>query len=197
MKIKFLFTMILIGFIAMCIINNKLYAQNEVVIEVMNPEYLKPVNESDNVEIGGQASIDDILKKLRYYYASRNFDEAITLCEAVLKATDDKNVIAIINYTLSANYLEKGIKAHTVDKDDTFYKLSIQYAKKSLEVYPDNWRALGNIGSVYFNMKDYKQAIYYFSEAKKYLTETNPSYLALEHQIIIAEEMNKRHNENK
>jgi len=197
MKIKFLFTMILIGFIAMYIINNKLYAQNEVVIEVMNPEYLKPVNESDNVEIAGQATLEDILKKLQYYYASHEFDEAIALCEAVLKTTDDKNVIAIINFSLSSNYLEKGIKAYMVDKDDTFFKLSIQYAKKNLEVYPDNWQALGNIGSAYFNMKDCKQAIYYFSEAKKYLSETNPSYSALEYHLILAEEMNKRHNENK
>jgi len=47
--------MILISILATCIINSKLYAQNEVVIEVVNPEYSKPVNESDNVEIGGQA----------------------------------------------------------------------------------------------------------------------------------------------
>ena len=192
MKVKSLFTMVLIGSLAVSIINSKLYAQDQATIEILNPEYTKPVNENDNIEIGEQATLEDILKKINYYYTSRNFDEAITLCEAALKATDDKHIIAIINFSLSSNYLEKGIKAYSMNNDDSFYKLSIQCAKKNLEVFPDNWQALGNLGSVYLNMGDYEQAVYYFSEAKRYLDNTNPSYSALEQSIILAEEMSKR-----
>lgn len=57
---------------------------------------------------------------------------------------------------------------------------------------PENWQALANIGGVYFNMKDWKQAAYYFSEAEKYLDKNDPNYAAVELQRGLSEEMSGR-----
>ena len=166
--------------------------KESVVIDISNPEYAKPPNTNDNVEINTETNIDDILKKVNYYYATHDFDKAIELCEAALKRTDDKISIAKIEFSLSSNYLEKGIEAYRNNKDDSFYKLSIQYAKKCLEIFPGNWQALANIGSVYLNMGDYKQSAFYFSEAKKYVDKNSPNYEALEVHRTLAEEMSKK-----
>jgi tetratricopeptide (TPR) repeat protein len=114
------------------------------------------------------------------------------LLGAALKKTTDRELIAKINYSLSSNYFEKGIEIYNRDKDDSFYKLSIQYAKKCLEVIPNCWQALFNIGGVYLNMRDWKQAIFYLSEAEKYLDKNNPNYAAVEVERNLAEEMSKR-----
>ncbi len=192
MNRKSLLAIMLICFLSMIIVDSKLYAQDQTVIDVLNPGYIKPPNENNNIEITEESSLEDILKKLDYYYANHNFDKAIVLCEAVLKNTDNKQLIAIINYSLSSNYLEKGIDAYLTDNNDSFYKLSIQYAKRVLEVFPNNWQALGNIGTVYLNMGNYKQAFYYFSEAKKYLDSTDPNYASMEHNVNIAKEMSTK-----
>ena len=160
-------------------------------IEIFNPEYAKPANVNDNVDINAESSVEDIFKKVNYYYANQNFDKAIELLEMALKKTSDRELVAKINFGLSSNYLEKGIEAYKVNKDESFYKLSIQFAKKSLEVIPDNWQALANLGSVYLNMGDYKQAVFYFLEAEKYLDKNNPNYAALEYHRNLAEEMGK------
>lgn len=159
-----------------------------VTVEILNPEYVKPPKIEDNIEINSESTLEEILKKTNYYYSIHDFDKAIELCELALKKTNDRNIIARINFSLSSNYLEKGIEAYERNKDDSFYKLSIQSAKKYLEVDPHSWQALGNIGSAYFNMGDWKQAIFYFSEAEKYLDKSNPNYAAIEVTRSIAEE---------
>lgn len=161
-------------------------------IEILNPEYTKPPNINDNVEINTESTLEDILKKVNYCYSTRDFDKAIELCELALKKTNDKNAIAIINFSLSSNYLEKGIEAYGKNKDDSYYKLSIEFANKNLEVFPYNWQALGNLGAVYLNMGDYKQATFYFSQAEKYLDKNDPNYASIEYQRNLAEEMSKR-----
>ncbi|MDD4909239.1 MAG: hypothetical protein PHR44_00970 [Candidatus Omnitrophica bacterium] len=168
------------------------YAQEESIeLEIINPEYMKSPDESDNVEIGEEATIEDILKKVNYYYANRDFDKAIELAEAAVKATDDPDIIAMLSFSLSSNYLEKGIEPYKQNKDDTFYKLSIEYAKKVLEQMSYNWQALGNIGSAYLNMGDYAQAASYFAQAEKYLDETDPNYASIQYHRKVAEEMQK------
>ncbi|MFH0839241.1 MAG: hypothetical protein V1893_03545 [Candidatus Omnitrophota bacterium] len=161
-------------------------------IEIMNSEYTKPPDVNDNVEITSESNVENILKKVDYYYASRDFDKAIELCELALKRTNDRNLIAMINFSLSSNYLEKGIEAYRRNKDDSFYKLSIQCAKKCLEVFPNTWQALGNIGSAYLNMEDYKQSAFYFSEAEKYLDKNSPIYAEIELHRKLAEEMSRK-----
>lgn len=192
LKNKSLFIMIPTGFLLLFIVGSNLSAQDQTVIEILNPGYTKPPDENNNVEFTDKSTVEDVLKKIEYYYANHDFDKAIALCEAVLKNTDNKQLIALINYDLSANYLEKGIEPYLNNKDDTFYRLSIECAKKTLEVFPDYWQALANIGSVYLNMGDYKQAVHYYSEAKKYLDSNSPNYASLEQHINIAEEMIKR-----
>ncbi len=162
-----------------------------VVVEIVNPEYAKAPNPNENIEIDQNSSVEDILKKVNYYYASRDYDKAIELCKVALKKTDDRNLIAAINFSLSSNYLEKGIIAYRQSGDDSFYKLSIEYAKKTLEVFPYSWQTLGNLGSLYTNMKDYKQAVFYLSEAEKYIDKNNPNYAALVTARVFAEEMGK------
>ena len=160
-------------------------------IEILNPEYTKPANVNDNVDINTESSVEDILKKVEYYYANQNFDKAIELLEIALQKTSDRELVAKINFSLSSNYLEKGTESYRLNKDESFYKLSIQFAKKSLEVIPDNWQALANMGSIYLNMGDYKQAASYFLEAEKYVDKNDPNYAALEYHRNLAEEMGK------
>jgi tetratricopeptide (TPR) repeat protein len=162
-----------------------------VTAEILNPEYIKPPNINDNVEINAGATVEDILKKVNYYYATHDWDKAIELCKLALEKTNDEYLIAKINFALSSNYLQKGNEAYGKNKDDSFYKLSIQFAKRSLEVIPDSWQALGNLGSVYLNMGDYKQAIFYDSEAEKYLDKNNPNYAAIEYHRSLAEKLSK------
>ena len=163
-----------------------------IVIDISNPEYVKPPRPEDNIAINSESTVEELLKKTNYYYSIHNFDQAIELCELALKKTSDKNLIAEINFSLSSNYLEKGIEAYKRNKDDSFYKLSIQSAKKCLEVISDSWQALGNIGAVYMNMRDWKQAIYYFSEAEKYMNKNDPNYASMEFQRNLCEEMSKK-----
>ena len=188
MKIKYLLMAVLTISFFMFIGGSKLYAQDEIVIEFFNPEYMKPPDESQNVEITDEASIEDILNKIEYYYSVRDHDKAIKLCNHALSKTNDKFIIARINFSLSSNYIEKGI----INKDNRYYELAIQSAKKSLDVFPDNWQVLGNIGTAYMNMGNYEQAVYYFSQAKKYLDPNNPNYPVLEQMLIVSEEMSKK-----
>lgn len=181
-------------FFITCANNSILFAEEKgktVAIEILNPKYTKPANINDNVEINTESTIEDIFKKINYYYATHDWDKAIELCELALKKTDDRNFIANINFSLSSHYLQKGNEAYQNNKDDSFYKLSIQYAKKCLESIPNSWQALANIGSVYLNTGDYKQAIFYFSEAEKYLDKNDPNYVALEIHRNMAEELDK------
>ncbi|MDO8662881.1 MAG: hypothetical protein Q7K98_06660 [Candidatus Omnitrophota bacterium] len=161
-------------------------------IEILNPEYAKPPNKDDNVEITAESTVEEILKKINYYYSVHNFDKAIELCELALKKTNDINDVARINFSLSSNYLEKGIEAYEKNKDDSFYKLSIQAAKKLLEVVPHSWQGLGNIGVVYMNMSNWRQASYYFSEAEKYMDKNDPNYASMEIERNLCEKMEKR-----
>jgi tetratricopeptide (TPR) repeat protein len=155
-------------------------------LDILNPEYAKPPNEDDNVEIVAESTVEDILKKTGYYYSIHDFDKAIELGEMALKKTSDSRLIAAVHFSLSSNYLEKGIREYKRNKDDSYYKKSIHYAKKYLEVDPYSWQALANVGSAYFNMRDWSQAIFYFSEAEKYLDKRNPNYAAIETTRIIA-----------
>lgn len=158
-------------------------------LEILNTEYTKPPNPDDNVEINSESAIPEIMKKVNYYYSTHDFDKAIELCKLALTKTDDRFTIALINYSLSANYLEKGIKPYTETKDDTFYKLSIESAKKCLEVIPDSWQSLANIGAVYLNMGQAKEAVFYYTQAQKYLDKNSPIYQEIELTRQLAEKM--------
>jgi tetratricopeptide (TPR) repeat protein len=160
-------------------------------VEIINPEYAKPPDQKDNLEITPDSSLEDILKKINYFYASHEWDKAIELGKIALTKTSDREAIGNINFSLSSNYLEKGIEPYIKNRDDSFYKLSIEYARKALEVFPESWQILGNLGSVYLNMRDWKQAAYYFSEAEKYMEKNNSSYAAIETSRILAEKMGK------
>ncbi len=164
----------------------------KATIEILNPEYTKPPNETDNIEIAPESTADDLMRKVNYCYATRDFDKAIELCQSALKKTSDPILIARLNFSLSSHYLEKGIQPYLDNKDDRFYQLSIQHAKKSLEDLPDNWKALGNLGAVSMNMGNFEQAVFYFSEAKKHLNKDDPSYSDIEFHRALAEKMSKK-----
>ena len=166
--------------------------KKSMVVEILNPGYAKPPDKEEDIEINSESTVREILTKTNYYYATHNFDKAIELGEMALKKTSDRKLIAEIQYSLSSNYLEKGIEAYMNNKDDSFYKISLQYSRKVLEVIPNSWQVFSNIGTVYFNMKDWKQAIYYFSEAEKYLNKNDPGYVAIEVSRKIAEDMISR-----
>lgn len=163
--------------------------KESVIVEILNPGYAKPPNIKDNIEINSGSTVKEILKKTNYYYSIHDFDKAIELGEMALKKTNDRKLIAAINFSLSSNYLEKGTEAYGRNGDNSFYKLSIQFSRKVLEEIPDSWQALSNIGTVYFNTKNWEPAIFYLSEAEKYLNKNNPSYAAIAAARSIAERM--------
>lgn len=143
----------------------------------------------DKVDIAAESSVEDILKKADYYYSIKDFDKAIQLCETALKKTDDPDLIAKINLSLGSSYLEKGKAAYNNNKDESLLKLSIQCAKKYLENDPYSARALYIIAFAYFEMQDWKQTVFYFSEAEKFADPSNTEYLAtIENSRKIAEE---------
>lgn len=160
-------------------------------LEILNPEYTKPPNFDDNVEITDASSAEDILKSVNFNYSLHNFDKAIELCKLALSRTSDVTLIARINFSLSLNYLEKGIEAFKVKNDYSYYKLSIEHAKKCLEVIPDNWQALVNIGTVYLNTREWDKAISYFDQALKYMDGSEPDYASIEFERNLALKMKK------
>jgi tetratricopeptide (TPR) repeat protein len=162
------------------------------ILEILNSEYTKAPDENDNIEVTDASTAEDILKKINYFYANHEFDKAIELAESTLKNTSDRVIIARLYFSLSSNYLEKGIDPYLKNKDVTFYNKSLDAAKKSLEVFPDNWQILGNIGAVYLNMGDWKQAVSYYTEAQKHLDSNDPHYKEIDTEIAAAEEMIKR-----
>lgn len=163
-------------------------SKESVVPDISNAESAKSSNRVDNVDITAESTVEDMLMKADYCYSIKDFDKAIKLCEAALKKTDDKNLITKINLSLSSNYLEKGREAYKINKDDSFYKLSIQSAKKYLEADPYSCLALSNIGFAYFEMQDWKQAVFYFTEVENYVDKSDPSNAAIETARSTAEE---------
>lgn len=141
-----------------------------------------------------KTTAEDILRDALREYAKHDFDTAIELCESALKKTEDRTLIGQINYALSSSYLEKGIPEYKQTGKDTFFNLAIEHAQKVLEVFPESWQALANLGSVFFNMKDWERAIPYLLEAQRFLDETDPNYQALELQYQFASEMLKKNN---
>ncbi len=163
-----------------------------VVLDIPNPEYLKPPKEEENIKIDSESTVSEMLKKINYYYASRDFDKAIELGQLALTKTTDPLLITEIQFSLSSNYLEKGIQAYGDNKDDSFYKLSIEFSKKVLEKITDSWQVYNNIAAVYFNTRDWKQAKFYYSQAEKYLDKRDPNYAVIRAEREIAEDMLSR-----
>lgn len=166
-------------------------SKEKVLIKIPNPGYLKPPNKEEDIEINSESTVREILTKTNYYYSVHDFDKAIELCELALKKTNDQRLLTEIYYSLSSNYLEKGINAHMKNKDDSFYELSLRFSRKVLEVLPNSWQALANIGSVYLNTRNWGEAVRYYSEAEKYLDKRDPNYAIIETERKIAEGMSK------
>ncbi|MBU2103044.1 MAG: hypothetical protein ABH865_01830 [Candidatus Omnitrophota bacterium] len=163
-----------------------------LVIDIVNSEYMKAPNINDNIEITDTSTVEDIFKKINYHYANREFDKAIELCELALTKTNDRELTARIYFSLSSHYLEKGIQPYLKNKDDSFYKKSLEFAKKSLEVFSTNWQVLANMGAVYLNMGDWKQAAFYYLEAEKCLNKDDPHYGEIKSMRVLAETQSKK-----
>lgn len=95
------------------------------------------------------------------------FDKSIESYNKALSEAADKKLKAEILLGLSSSYLEKGIAPFSKNKDDSFYKKSIEYANECLKIMPDQWQALGNIGTIYMNMCDHEKADFYFKKSVK------------------------------
>lgn len=163
---------------------------SQLTLEITNPEYSRPPEISDNLKITAESSIEDVLRKADFHYATHNHEQAIALLERASKMTDDKTILSDIYGALSSNYLEKAL----VRENTVYYESSIRFAKKSLEITPNNWQVLANLGSIYANTGDHKQAIFYFSEAQKYVNKNDPNYEALEYHRRLSEEIYKKGN---
>jgi tetratricopeptide (TPR) repeat protein len=120
------------------------------------------------------------------HFDTGDFDKAIEFFEQALTKDPDFNLKVALLFTLSSAYLEKGITTYTLNKDDGFYQKSLEYANKCLELKPNDWKALGNIGTVYMNLSNLEKADFYFTEAEKYADKNSPEYqqLILHHALI-------------
>lgn len=118
-----------------------------------------------------------------------NFDKAIELFEKALAKAQDPKLKAKIFLGLCSSYLEKGIEPFISRHDDSFYKKSLQYANEYLKIVPNQWQAIGNIGTVYMNMGDYEKADAYYKEAIKYADRKSVFYKQLldQHDMILKE----------
>jgi len=126
---------------------------------------------------------------------SGKFDEAIKLYEKALAKAQDPALKAGILLGLSSCYLEKGIEPFSSKKDSSFYKKSMQYANECLKIVPNQWQALGNVGTIYMNMGDYEKADSCYREAMKYVDKGSVFYKRLleQHKMILTEiEHNKK-----
>lgn len=73
---------------------------------------------------------------VKHFY-SQEFDKAIECYEkALAKALDDKEKARLF-FNLSSAYLEKGISVYWEKKDDSFYKKSLEYSRKCLDIIPN------------------------------------------------------------
>lgn len=117
------------------------------------------------ISLGGQA------------YEIRHFDTAAGLYERALPYIRDKKMRIDVLFMLSSCYLELGNKEYLAAKDDeSFYMKSLEYAKECLDLKPDYWYALANIGTVHMNMGDFETAANYFKEAEKFADASDPGY---------------------
>lgn len=123
------------------------------------------------------------------YSHAGSFDKAIELFEKALAKAQDPKLKAEIFLGLSSSYLEKGIEPFISRRDDSFYKKSLQYADECLKIAPNQWQAIGNIGTVYMNMGDYEKADAYYKEAIKYADRKSVFYKRLldQHDMILKE----------
>lgn len=123
---------------------------------------------------------------LKHFY-SQEFDKAIEYYEKALAETTDSQQKANLFFNLSSAYLEKGIVSYWKDKDDSFYKKSLEYVQKCLDIIPSYWQALANVATVYMNMNELEKADYYYTEAEKYVDADSPYYKQLfdQHSMVI------------
>jgi tetratricopeptide (TPR) repeat protein len=82
------------------------------------------------------------------------------------------NLIAVKPYIAELKYFN-GMR-HNVDKNYTKSLPNFQYA---VQLYPYNGRILHALGATYYNLNEYKQAICYLQEAKKYMIDVNTFYV--------------------
>lgn len=134
-----------------------------------------------------QPDIEKLMIEGQQYFSSRQFDKAINIYEQLLSKTTDEELMKTQTLLmLSSCYLEKGIIAYTLDKDAQYYTKAIEYAEQALEVIPEAWPALANLGTIYMNMDNIEKADFYFTEAKKYLEPNHPAYqqLSIHHDLV-------------
>lgn len=164
----------------------KSYAQETVVeINVSNPQFERMGYVGDNVDITTKTSIDEILKKVDFLYATRSYEEAINLCNSILQMTEDSSLVGMVYFKLSSLYIEKANVYNKVVENYSMYEDAISFAEKSLTSMPDNWQAYANIASAYTNMQKYQLAIDNYKKAQTFLNENDVNYLAIEQQLAI------------
>lgn len=142
--------------------------------------------DEDSPVISQAADAKQLAKLGSDHFNVGDFDKAIEFFEQALTKNPDFNLKVAILDTLSSAYLEKGIASYVFNKDDSFYQKSLEYANKVLELKPNNWNTLGNIGTVYMNMNNLEKADFYFNEAEKYADKNEPHYqqLIMHHGLI-------------
>jgi len=82
------------------------------------------------------------------------------------------NLVAIKPY-IGELYYFKGMR-YNVDKN---YTKSLPNFQSAAQLDPYNGRILHALGATYYNLNEYKQAIYYLQETKKYMIDVNTFYV--------------------
>lgn len=101
-----------------------------------------------------------------------------------------RNDIKFLNNSAKANLDYSGYLMNTVYQDENFlrhgrvnqfkYQVIISHFRRSLEIYPDNYQTINDLGTVYFFMgKNYDSATYFLQKAIELDSTLQPAWVNL------------------
>lgn len=133
-----------------------------------------------------QDDVTEQVRKAGEYFSKGEFDKSIAIYDQVFPEIKEDDLKVNVLLMLSSCYLEKGILPYVDKKDDGYYKKSIEYSEKALEIAPTAWPALANIGTVYMNMDELEKADHYFTQAEKFIEPNHPAYqqINIPHELV-------------
>lgn len=157
-------------------------------IENNNPNLLKDLKFSDLYDRNQKRGLHEISKFLWNWKANLrdkiSFFSIMKITQAI--APDEPEV------WIQSGELEIGFANHYKNKDRSRYKNHLNIAKRNfekvLQLNPDSWQALSNLGKMAFEEKNFDVALSYFSGLSKLRDHKNPSYLEYIAQTYEAKE---------
>ena len=168
------------------------YYQNGKVNLKMNRIY--QANENFEKAYSLSPGNKEVIKELTYLaFNNHQYQKAIDFCLKCKKCTDADRIFGISFYHLedyakSANYLEKFVLINNKDAEAAYVlgrnyleleneKQAITQFKNAITLDPKKNRWMNELGLIYYNQEDYKNALLYFNMASENgFNKTNDFY---------------------